>query len=154
MNDGMTTLAPESRTVGQRREDPRISSGYLASLDGWRAIAMVNLTHANAASVSLICTVHDPNTLLARALEWAPVRWLGRISYSLYLWQEPFLIRLGGPYARWLTELQSPPYSFECTFLLAVASCFLVEAPLRKWGDSGFGGRSQQRGTGVRGRAT
>jgi peptidoglycan/LPS O-acetylase OafA/YrhL len=25
-----------------------------------------------------------------RALNWAPVVWLGQISYSLYLWQEPF----------------------------------------------------------------
>jgi peptidoglycan/LPS O-acetylase OafA/YrhL len=25
-----------------------------------------------------------------RALNWAPVAWLGRISYSLYLWQELF----------------------------------------------------------------
>jgi peptidoglycan/LPS O-acetylase OafA/YrhL len=25
-----------------------------------------------------------------RILNWAPVAWLGRISYSLYLWQQPF----------------------------------------------------------------
>jgi len=25
-----------------------------------------------------------------RVLNWGPVVWLGQISYSLYLWQEPF----------------------------------------------------------------
>ncbi|HEU5231134.1 MAG TPA: acyltransferase [Ktedonobacteraceae bacterium] len=29
---------------------------------------------------------------LRRPLEWAPVRWLGLISYSLYMWHLPFLI--------------------------------------------------------------
>jgi peptidoglycan/LPS O-acetylase OafA/YrhL len=25
-----------------------------------------------------------------RLLNWSPIKWLGRISYSLYLWQQPF----------------------------------------------------------------
>jgi peptidoglycan/LPS O-acetylase OafA/YrhL len=33
------------------------------------------------------------NQLVSRALGSAPVAWIGRISYSLYLWQQPFLDR-------------------------------------------------------------
>jgi len=33
-------------------------------------------------------TVTDPGSLLGRFLELAPLRFIGRLSYSLYLWQQ------------------------------------------------------------------
>ena len=35
--------------------------------------------------------LHRPASLSARFLSLGPIRWLGRISYSLYLWQQLFL---------------------------------------------------------------
>jgi peptidoglycan/LPS O-acetylase OafA/YrhL len=42
----------------------------------------------------VLSTVAQPGNLLGRVLEWQPLRWIGTISYSLYLWQEIFLPQL------------------------------------------------------------
>ena len=48
----------------------------------WQAILLPAL---------VLSTVLQPNNMLGRFLEWQPLRWVGTISYSLYLWQEVFL---------------------------------------------------------------
>jgi len=55
-----------------------------------------------------------------RILNFAPVMWLGRISYSLYLWQQLFLF---GTHAR-------PWYNVFGALALAAASYYFVEQPL------------------------
>ena len=55
-----------------------------------------------------------------RILNWGPVVWLGRISYSLYLWQQPFC---GDP------KLRSGYYVF-LALGAAVLSYYLVEQPM------------------------
>ena len=40
----------------------------------------------------LVGTVLHPTAPFSRALELAPLRWVGRISYSLYLWQQLFMM--------------------------------------------------------------
>jgi peptidoglycan/LPS O-acetylase OafA/YrhL len=40
----------------------------------------------------LVGTIVRPHTIVARVLEAAPLRWVGRLSYSLYLWQQLFLV--------------------------------------------------------------
>ncbi len=37
-------------------------------------------------------TLTHPNWAISRLFDWEPVRWIGRLSYSLYLWQNIFLI--------------------------------------------------------------
>jgi peptidoglycan/LPS O-acetylase OafA/YrhL len=55
-----------------------------------------------------------------RILNVAPVMWLGRISYSLYLWQEPFF------YA----QTRPPAYKMLLGVGLACLSYYLVEQPV------------------------
>jgi peptidoglycan/LPS O-acetylase OafA/YrhL len=47
---------------------------------------------AAATPLLLIGTARRPHGVLGRFLDLAPVAWLGRISYSLYLWQRVFLV--------------------------------------------------------------
>jgi peptidoglycan/LPS O-acetylase OafA/YrhL len=72
-------------------------------------------------------------SLLSRALELAPVRWVGRISYSLYLWQQLFLLErsVGAPP---LGVLQRLPLNVLAVFTAAVLSHYLLERPLLRLG--------------------
>ena len=55
-------------------------------------------------------------------LEAAPVRFVGTLSYSLYLWQEPFLNRAE-------STLTSFPQNIVLAVACALASYYLVERP-------------------------
>jgi peptidoglycan/LPS O-acetylase OafA/YrhL len=58
-----------------------------------------------------------------RWLDWAPLSFVGTLSYSLYLWQQPFLDR---------TEVRvftTFPLNIALVFVFALASYFGVEKP-------------------------
>ncbi len=78
------------------------------------------------ASVSLA-----PAGPLSRALSVSPVRYIGRISYGLYLWHWPLFLLLNhartGLSGRELLALR-----FAATFVIAVLSFHLVEQPIRE----------------------
>lgn len=61
-------------------------------------------------------------TTRARWLELAPVVWVGKISYGLYLWH---YVLIRSDLSIWL--------ALPLTLLLAAASWYLVEEPIRKW---------------------
>ncbi len=61
--------------------------------------------------------------VVGRLLNWAPLEWLGSISYSLYLWQQLFL----APNGTGLIHLF--PFDILLSLLCAVASYHLIERP-------------------------
>ena len=76
-------------------------------------------------------TMLHPEWRFCRVLELAPVRFVGRISYSLYLWQQLFLT------PGWLPKigvLQQWPWNLLATFAAATASYFLIEKPCIRFG--------------------
>lgn len=83
----------------------------------------------------LLGTVLHPTTPFSRALELAPLRWVGRISYSLYLWQQLFVMgsmKVSRPFPMgWLQEL---PLNVAAAFACAVASYYLIERPMIRLG--------------------
>ena len=75
-------------------------------------------------------TVLRPHTLVGRLLNSAVFRWVGRLSYSLYIWQMLFLPELH----RTLGRLQDFPLSLIMPFVCAAASYYLVEKPMIRIG--------------------
>jgi len=84
--------------------------------------------------VILIGTVLNPGLLLSRILEAAPLRWIGKISYSLYIWQQLFLGTVIRPLP--LGRLQEFPLNIVAVFVCAATSYYLLERPLVAIGHS------------------
>lgn len=82
----------------------------------------------------ILATVLHPASLAGRFLEWTPLRAIGRISYSLYLWQQLFFIGDHSPAAGLLEHLQHGAWKLIATLAAATGSYFLVEKPLIRLG--------------------
>jgi peptidoglycan/LPS O-acetylase OafA/YrhL len=84
-----------------------------------------------AASIPLILlsTVLHPEGLAAKVLELPSIRWIGRLSYSLYIWQQIFLLWPTYPRPLPLGWLQRWPINFVAMMVFAVISYYLVEKP-------------------------
>lgn len=88
----------------------------------------------------LLGTLLHPRSALGRLLECAPLRWIGRLSYSLYLWQQLFLTPThapftGEPVPQLLPEwMLAWPWCFSGLLLCALASYHWVERPLTRLG--------------------
>jgi len=80
----------------------------------------------------VICgVVMAPRGIPARILSFGPLTFIGRISYGLYLWHWPIFLVLNG--AR--TDLEGWSLfglRLVVTFVIAVASWYLVETPIRQ----------------------
>jgi peptidoglycan/LPS O-acetylase OafA/YrhL len=83
---------------------------------------------ACVAPLLLLSTVYHPRIFIGRFLESKPLRWIGRLSYSLYLWQELFICYRFVGY-RPLGILETPPFNLLLTIACATASFYLVERP-------------------------
>lgn len=84
----------------------------------------------------VVSTMLHPKSWPGRVLEWTPLRAIGRVSYSLYLWQELFCVSLlTFPQARGpLGWAQHHPQSYLLPVVLAFLSYFLVEKPFLRLG--------------------
>jgi peptidoglycan/LPS O-acetylase OafA/YrhL len=71
-------------------------------------------------------------SFLAAALSVAPARWVGRISYGLYLWHWPLIVWVGESerFSTW-SPLQRQALEVGLTFAIATVSFYLVECPVR-----------------------
>jgi peptidoglycan/LPS O-acetylase OafA/YrhL len=82
----------------------------------------------------ILGTMLNPQSWPSRLLESAPLRYIGRISYSLYLWQQIFLIAHFGANTARLGPLQIFPWNWTATLSCALLSFYLVEQPLIRLG--------------------
>ncbi len=80
----------------------------------------------------LVSTMLHPHALTSRFLELPPIRFIGRISYSLYLWQELFLDPQDVPAPG---SIRAHTLLCWCAaFGCAIASYYLIERPLIRYG--------------------
>lgn len=87
-------------------------------------------TQVTIAVLLVAGTVAAPSTVLGRALESPAFRWVGRLSYSLYLWQQIF----SAPPQNGADHWHRLPYSVIPTVLLAWASYRFIERPMLRIG--------------------
>jgi peptidoglycan/LPS O-acetylase OafA/YrhL len=78
----------------------------------------------------LLGTVLHPAALIGRVLEISALRWIGRLSYSLYIWQQLFLIARDKFHYFPLGFLQRLPLNYLVVFVFAALSYYLIERPL------------------------
>jgi peptidoglycan/LPS O-acetylase OafA/YrhL len=88
-----------------------------------------------AAPLLILATVYNPKSFVGLFLESAPLRWIGRLSYSLYVWQELFLCTRF-PVQPPLGRIQIFPYNMVCLLACACLSYYLVERPMIRIGHS------------------
>jgi peptidoglycan/LPS O-acetylase OafA/YrhL len=80
----------------------------------------------------IVGTVLHPTGALGRLLESRALRWIGRLSYSLYLWEVFFVYYPGVPTT--LGVWQTFPVNLVAATVCAMASYYLVERPLIRVG--------------------
>jgi peptidoglycan/LPS O-acetylase OafA/YrhL len=128
---------PDMLAMAKRFLRPWLALLYAAVIFAVTATHQSRANHAMIISVYpvlIAATMLHAGSLTTRFLELAPVRFVGRISYSLYLWQMLFL----NPY------LTPEPHTFHlrtltaygATLVCAIASYYLVETPLIRGGHS------------------
>lgn len=91
------------------------------------------LTLVAVAAIAVIAPVAlHQNGLVGRALAWAPLVWLGTISYGVYLWHWPVFLVLNGERTGWSGWAL---FAVRCaaTLLLAAVSWWAIEEPIRRW---------------------
>src|SRR5205807_671338 len=99
-------------------------------LDGTSAMPGLAAVPLCAGALAVIVSSLQHETLVRRALSWLPVVFVGRISYSLYLWHWPLLSLASYSLERQLTA----PEALSVVAVsagLAVASWRYVEQPFR-----------------------
>jgi peptidoglycan/LPS O-acetylase OafA/YrhL len=72
--------------------------------------------------------VRFPGTAVGRVLNSRPLRGIGLLSYSLYLWQQPFLNR------HTASLFTTFPVNLVMVGLCAAVSYYLIEQPIRRYG--------------------
>jgi peptidoglycan/LPS O-acetylase OafA/YrhL len=80
----------------------------------------------------LVWPVLYPRSWLATLLDLAPLRWLGALSYSIYIWQELWLVFPGVPSG--LRSFQFFPWNLLCAFACAILSYYFIEKPMINFG--------------------
>ena len=109
-------------------------SGYFT----WGALALSLVTVVLIATVWMAADAGP----VGRGLAWAPLVWIGTISYGIYLWHWPVYLWLGArePQASALRRA----VAIVVTIAIAAASYHLVERPIRRGGARGSGGELQR----------
>jgi peptidoglycan/LPS O-acetylase OafA/YrhL len=82
----------------------------------------------------LLGPLQHPRWLVSRFLELTPMRYVGRVSYSFYLWQQVFLVPKWEPAVPLLHQFQKFPMNLVAILITSLAGYYLVERPFTRLG--------------------
>jgi len=85
----------------------------------------------------VVSTLLRPESITGWMLELPPVRFLGRISYSIYLWQMlffPFWAFVTPPYSAFLRQVQDSALRYVALLAVSLLSYYLIERPMVRVG--------------------
>jgi peptidoglycan/LPS O-acetylase OafA/YrhL len=98
----------------------------------WFEPFLTNFWIAIIIPLLMVGTVLHPTWRISRILDLPALKWVGRISYSLYLWQQVFLVPSWE--SKPLGMLQHWPLNLLALTACACASYYLLEQPLVRIG--------------------
>ncbi|MGC1130483.1 MAG: hypothetical protein WA875_13050, partial [Candidatus Acidiferrales bacterium] len=94
---------------------------------GYTIVDIVGMSVINICIAILIHrSVYSSNDWAGRILNWKPIAFVGVLSYSLYVWQQPFLDRHS---TAWVNAF---PQNLIFGVIAALGSYLLLEKPLLK----------------------
>jgi len=112
---------------------PAYSLGLLALLmltNRYLAYTVVWVFGTSVINIGLAILIHRSvyrsGDWIGQALNWKPIAFVGVLSYSIYLWQQPFLNRYS---TAWVNGF---PQNVVAAVIAALASYLLIEKPLLK----------------------
>jgi peptidoglycan/LPS O-acetylase OafA/YrhL len=101
---------------------------FFITINGLRGYTAVRILGDSALNLAIAVMIDRfvsfPNDTAGRLMNVAPLAWIGVLSYSLYLWQQPFLNRASDS---WFTAF---PVNILFAGMCACASYYLLERPL------------------------
>lgn len=108
-----------------------LAAPFMPSLPSYLEVEAVTLgvTIAELSALSLICYLTQQRRHPIFSV--APMAYIGRLSYGIYLWHFPFVLLLRDGYKLpwWMTLMAATLFSFAMA-----AICFhLIDVPLKKW---------------------
>ena len=90
---------------------------------------LLSISHLTV-PLAIYGTVLNYKTSFGQILDSRPIRYVGRVSYSLYLWQQLFLVRDDVLANSGISLFQTFPVNVVAAFICAISSYYCIEMPL------------------------
>lgn len=86
----------------------------------------------------IIWPAHEATSFVSRGLKWSPLRFVGLISYSAYLWHWPLYVITKFYFAESSLGVLTALLLLAITMVLAAATWHFIENPVREWRPQGI----------------